>query len=235
MKPGLVLEQASFRYGELWVLVESDLHLPRGQMVVVTGDNGVGKSTLLYLCAGLVPATSGRVLLDGQLPSVTRPSDMIRHGVRRGFVFQHGGLLANRTALDNVALPLSYHADVLGIEEDEAKRRARELLIELRVSQTDLHALPAHLSVGVRQRVALARALVVQPTFVFMDDPDAGLDESTKQLVFQRLERLRDDPQVTTVLTSTDRELIDFLGVDVVRLEHGRLAREQRRSASGSS
>jgi ABC-type sulfate/molybdate transport systems ATPase subunit len=229
MKPGLVLERASFRYGELPVLAESDLHVPRGQMVVVTGDNGVGKSTLLYLCAGLVPATSGRVLLDGQLPSVTRPSDMIRHGVRRGFVFQHGGLLANRSALDNVALPLAYHADVLGIDEREAQSKAREILIELRVAQTDLHSLPAHLSVGVRQRVALARALVVRPTFVFMDDPDAGLDESTKQLVFQRLERLRDDPDVTTILTSTDPELIDFLGVDVVRLENGRLMRERRR------
>ncbi|HVJ14628.1 MAG TPA: ABC transporter ATP-binding protein [Polyangiaceae bacterium] len=230
MKPGLVLEKASFRYGELWVLLETDFEVPRGNMVVVTGDNGVGKSTLLYLCAGLVPATSGQVLLDGQVPSVTRPSDMIRHGVRRGFVFQHGGLLANRTALDNVTLPLSYHADVLGLDEGEAQKRARELLNELRVTQTDFHTLPAHLSVGVRQRVALARALVLHPTFVFMDDPDAGLDESTKQLVFQRLERLRDDPEVTTVLTSTDPELIDFLGVDVVRLEHGRLLRESRRA-----
>lgn len=229
MKAGLVLEKASFRFGELWVLVDTDFHVPRGGMVIVTGDNGVGKSTLLYLCAGLVQATSGRVLLDGHAPNVVRPSDLIRHGVRRGFVFQHGGLLANRSGLDNVVLPLSYHADVLGIDEHEAQRRARELLLELRVSQTDMHALPAHLSVGVRQRVALARALALHPTFVFMDDPDAGLDESTKQLVFQRLQRLRDDPEVTTVLTSTDPELIDFLGVDVVRLEHGHLLREERR------
>jgi ABC-type multidrug transport system ATPase subunit len=231
MTTGLVLEHASFRFGELWVLVESDFSVPRGGMVIVTGDNGVGKSTLLYLCAGLVPATAGRVLLDGHQPSVTRPSDLIRHGVRRGFVFQHGGLLANRSALENVSLPLAYHADVLGLAESDAHKKARELLLELRVSQTDMHALPAHLSVGVRQRVALARALALHPTFVFMDDPDAGLDESTKQLVFQRLQRLRDDPEVTTVLTSTDPELIDFLGVDVVRLEHGRLIREQRRQS----
>jgi len=228
MQPGLLLENTTFRFGELWVLLETNFHVKRGQMLVVTGDNGVGKSTLLYLCAGLLPATSGRVLLDGHLPSVIRPSDLIRHGVRRGFVFQHGGLLANRSALENVALPLSYHADVIGIDEREAQKRARELLVELRVSQTDVHALPAHLSVGVRQRVALARALALQPNFVFMDDPDAGLDESTKQLVFQRLERLRDDPEVTTILTSTDPELIEFLGVDVVRLEHGRLVPDLR-------
>ncbi len=230
MHPGLVLEKASFRYGELWVLAESDLHVRRGEMLMVTGDNGVGKSTLLYLCAGLVPATRGRVLLDGQLPSVTRPSDLVRHGVRRGFVFQHGGLLANRSALDNVTLPLAYHADVLGIEEREVQRKAREMLSELRVSQSDMHALPAHLSVGVRQRVALARALSLHPNFVFMDDPDAGLDESTKELVYERLKVLRDDPEITVVLTSTDPDLITFLGAPVVRLEHGRLVSDTQGS-----
>jgi ABC-type lipoprotein export system ATPase subunit len=205
------------------VLAETDFHVPRGETVVITGDNGVGKSTLLYLCAGLVPASTGLVLLDGQRPSVSRPSDLIRHGVRRGFVFQNGGLLANRTALDNVLLPLSYHADVLGIDEQQAAAKSRELLGELRVLPTDLHVLPAHLSVGVRQRVALARALALHPTFVFMDDPDAGLDESTKQLVFQRLESLRDDLSITMVVTSTDPELIAFLGARVVHLEHGLL------------
>jgi ABC-type methionine transport system ATPase subunit len=228
--PGLELEKASFRYGELWVLVETDLHVPRGGMLIVTGDNGVGKSTLLYLCAGLVPATSGRVLLDGEVPSVTRPSDLVRRGVRRGFVFQHGGLLANRSALDNVTLPLAYHADVLGIAEHDAVRKAREILLELRVSQGDMHALPAHLSVGVRQRVSLARALALHPNFVFMDDPDAGLDESTKQLVYDRLRVIRDDPEITTVLTTTDPDLIDFLAVKVAHLEHGRLVPENERS-----
>ncbi len=228
MRPGLVLEKASFRYGELYVLGESDLHVPRGGMLMLTGDNGVGKSTLLYLCAGLVPASSGRVLLDGHAPSVTKPSDLVRHGVRRGFVFQHGGLLANRTAIDNVTLPLAYHADVLGIAEGEAQRKAREMLSELRVSQADMHALPAHLSVGVRQRVALARALSLHPNFVFMDDPDAGLDESTTELVYERLKVLRDDPEITVVLTSTDPDLVTFLGAPSLRLEHGRLVSEAR-------
>jgi phospholipid/cholesterol/gamma-HCH transport system ATP-binding protein len=88
-----------------------------------------------------------------------------------------------------------------------------------------MHALPAHLSVGVRQRVALARALAMNPNFVFMDDPDAGLDEATKRLVYERLGRLRDDPDVTTVLTTTDPELIEYLGAPVMRLEHARLYR----------
>jgi ABC-type multidrug transport system ATPase subunit len=227
---GLELEGASFRYGQLWVLVETNLRVPPGGTLVLTGENGVGKSTLLYLLAGLVPATTGRVLLDGHEPSASRPSDLVRKGVRRGFVFQHGGLLSNLSALENVALALRYHADVLGIDEATARTRAREALAELRVAQTDLHALPAHLSVGVRQRVSLARALAMQPNFVFLDDPDQGLDQATTELVLDLLVRLRDDARMTVVLTTTDPIVVERLGVPVMRLEYGRLVSEERRA-----
>jgi ABC-type transporter Mla maintaining outer membrane lipid asymmetry ATPase subunit MlaF len=225
---GLELQAASFRYGQLWVLVETSLHVPSGGTLVLTGENGVGKSTLLYLLGGLVPATSGRVLLDGHEPNASRPSDLVRRGVRRGFVFQNGGLLSNLSALENVALALRYHADVLGIDETTARRRARAALGELRVAATDLHALPAHLSVGVRQRVSLARALALEPNFVFLDDPDQGLDEATTELVLDLLVRLRDDARMTLVLTTTDPLVVERLGLPVMRLEHGRLVPGER-------
>jgi phospholipid/cholesterol/gamma-HCH transport system ATP-binding protein len=223
VRPGLALERASFRYGTLWVLLETSLFVPRGETLVITGENGVGKSTLLYLLGGVLPATSGHVLLDGCEASVSRPSDLVRQGVRRGFVFQHGGLFANLTALENVLLALRYHADVLGLDEATVSIRGRETLRELRVAQADLHTLPAHLSVGVRQRVSLARALAIQPNFMFMDDPDQGLDEATRELVLDLLVRLRDERKMTVVLTTTDPLVVERLGVRVMRLEQGRL------------
>jgi phospholipid/cholesterol/gamma-HCH transport system ATP-binding protein len=223
VRPGLALERASFRYGTLWVLLETSLFVPRGETLVITGENGVGKSTLLYLLGGVLPATSGHVLLDGCEASVSRPSDLVRQGVRRGFVFQHGGLFANLTALENVLLALRYHADVLGLDEATVSIRGRETLRELRVAQADLHTLPAHLSVGVRQRVSLARALAIQPNFMFMDDPDQGLDEATRELVLDLLVRLRDERKMTLVLTTTDPLVVERLGVRVMRLEQGRL------------
>src|SRR5687767_12050566 len=144
MKRGLVLEQVAFRYGSIWVLNETNLHVPAGETLIITGENGVGKSTLLFLLGGLIPSTRGRVLLDGQEPDVQRPSDLVRYGVRRGFVFQHGGLLANLTALENVLLALRYHADVLGLDESQVVLRGRKVLSELRLAQDDLHSLPAH-------------------------------------------------------------------------------------------
>jgi ABC-type transporter Mla maintaining outer membrane lipid asymmetry ATPase subunit MlaF len=232
MKDGLWLEDASFRYGDLWVLREAELHVPPGRTVIITGDNGVGKSTLLYVCAGLLPASAGHVWLSGHHPVANKPSELLRRGVRRGFVFSHGGLLSNLSALGNVALALRYHADVLGIGESEVEQRAREALAELRVAQADFHALPAHLSAGVRKRVSIARALALEPNFVFLDDPDSGLDSNTRELVYDRLLRFRDDARMTVMIATNSRPLMQRLGVEPLELAHGHLlAAGSRRSA----
>jgi len=112
---------------------------------------------------------------------------------------------------------------VFGLEEQEIARRARAALSELRVAQTDFHALPAHLSLGVRKRVSLARALVLEPNFVFFDDPDAGLDAPTRALVYQLLERFRDDPKITMLVASNSRPLIERMSLQIVELSHGHL------------
>lgn len=226
MKAGLWLEEASFRYGDLWVIRETELHVPPGRTLIVTGDNGVGKSTLLYVCAGLLHASAGRVWLDGHLAAAKQPSELMRQGVRRGFLFGQGGLLSNLSALANVTLALRYHADVFGIDDKELTLRAREALGQLRVAQTDFHALPAHLSLGVRKRVALARALALDPNFVFLDDPDGGLDSATRHIVYDRLERFRDDARITVVIATNSRQLIERLGVHPMELAHGHLLPE---------
>jgi phospholipid/cholesterol/gamma-HCH transport system ATP-binding protein len=89
--------------------------------------------------------------------------------------------------------------------------------------------------VGVRKRVALARALAVDPNFVFLDDPDGGLDSNTRLLVYERLERFRDDSKITAVIATNSRQLIDRLGIQPMELAHGHLlpedeARRSRRA-----
>jgi ABC-type methionine transport system ATPase subunit len=96
------------------------------------------------------------------------------------------------------------------------------------VAQADFHTLPAYLSVGVRQRVSIARALAIDPNFVFFDDPDQGLDESTRELVLELLLRLRDEQKITLVLTTTDPEVVGRLGVGALELFQGRLSALER-------
>jgi ABC-type transporter Mla maintaining outer membrane lipid asymmetry ATPase subunit MlaF len=226
MKDGLWLDAVSFKYGDLWVLRETDLHVPPGRTVIVTGDNGVGKSTLLYVCAGLLSATGGHVRLDGHEVATKSPSELMRLGVRRGFLFGQGGLMSNLSALANVTLALRYHADIFGMDDADLTQCARDALAQLRVAQTDFHALPAHLSLGVRKRVALARALALNPNFVFLDDPDGGLDSVTRHLVYERLEGFRDNPGITLLIATNSRQLIDRLAVQPMELVHGHLLPE---------
>jgi len=189
----------------------------------VTGANGSGKSTLLYIGAGLLAVERGAVTIGGHPTDPVHPSELTRRGVRRGFVFQEGGLVANMNALANVALPLRYHMDLIGITLATVEKRAKSALERVGLTNNEMYELPAYLSFGVRKRVALARAIAIEPNFFYFDDPDVGLDPKTAALVHEILCGYRDDPEVT-MLVATNREiLVDRLGVPGYVLLGGRL------------
>ncbi|HEU5076145.1 MAG TPA: ATP-binding cassette domain-containing protein [Polyangiaceae bacterium] len=231
LEPGIAMVGVSYGYGAVTVLNDADFELARGDTSVITGRNGSGKSTFLYLCAGLVGPRQGAVLLSGQRADAKHPSDLFRLGIRRGFVFQEGGLLSNVSALANVELPLLYHADALRLSPDEVKREAVAALERVHFNPSDFDSLPAHLSFGNRKRLALARALATRPTFFFFDDPDIGLDPKTADLIHEILCQHRDDPGVT-MLVATNRELlIERLGTRGYVLQDGKI---QLRNAGSS-
>lgn len=223
MDAGLSARDVSFRYGDVVVLDGESFEVPRGGTMVVTGGNGVGKSTLLHLCAGLVGVMEGSITLGGHAPNVDRPSDLVRRGVRTGFVFQQAGLVSNLNALANVRLALRYHADVLGLSEAAIDERTREALDRVQLGESELYTLPAHLSFGTRKRVALARAIALRPNFMFFDDPDAGLDSATAAVVRDLVLACRDDPEVTTLVSTNHKALLDALGAYPKELYRGHL------------
>lgn len=223
MSDGLALRNVTFRRGAVTVLDGQSLTVPRGSSVLFTGANGVGKSSALQLAAGLLAPDRGQVLLDGEAVDPARPDVLVARGIRRAVVFQQGGLLANLSALQNVALPLRYHADRLGLDETLIEERARFCLGAVGIYGTTVHALPGRLSFGIAKRVAFARAMAIEPNFAYFDDPDAGLDHENAQVVLEILASYRDDPEVTLVVATNRRELIERLGVPVRELSGGRL------------
>jgi len=226
-EPGIAMVGVSFSYGRLGILNDADFELPKGGTAVITGRNGSGKSTFLYLCAGLIAPHKGAVLLDGNRADAKHPSELFRAGVRRGFVFQQGGLLSNLPAIANVELPLRYHADVLGLTQDQISKESKAALERVRFSKREMYSLPAHLSFGTRKRLALARALATRPNFFFFDDPDVGLDPKTAALIHEILCHHRDDPNVT-MLVATNRELlIDRLAAKGYVLRDGKVYERQ--------
>lgn len=228
---GVVLRNAWYGFGEHAVLRGAELTVPKGSTVVVTGPNGCGKSTLLFACAGLIALHKGVAQLGGHRTDAFHPGDLFRAGVRTGFVFQEGGLLANMNAIANVALALRYHADVLGLSLEQVEERARAALERARIRKEDHFSLPAHLSFGVRKRLGLARAIALQPNFFFFDDPDVGLDPDTARVVHEILVGYRDDPEVTVVVATNRDLLIDRLDVPGYEMYDGALTIRSRRLA----
>lgn len=201
------------------LLSDVSLSITQGASVAIMGPSGSGKSLLLKVIAGLVPASSGAVRIDG-LNLETAPSrSLVGIRQRYGFVFQDAALWQNMTARGNVALPLQYHYPDMSREEVDGTiaSLARQLSIDF-----DLNQRPSRLSGGERKAVGFMRALVLRPRGLFLDEPTGGLDEERRQRVVALIRRMRAEG-VTLVMASHDAELVSALSDYIIVLDRGRV------------
>lgn len=154
-----------------------NLSLRDGEFVSIVGPSGCGKTTMLRVINGLMPRTSGDILIDG------KSAEDLDHELVMGFVFQGASLLPWRTSLKNVLLGLEGRGNV-----KETEQSARKYLELVGLAGFESHY-PHELSGGMQQRVNLARALAVDPRILLMDEPFAALDAQTRN--FMQLELLR--------------------------------------------
>jgi ABC-type lipoprotein export system ATPase subunit len=184
------------------VLKGVSLEIGRGEMVALMGASGSGKSTLMNILGCLDRPSSGEYWLDGREVSAL-PSDE-RAQLRNqkfGFVFQNFNLLPRTSALDNVAMPLSYTAGHLS--DRQARRQARGVLERLGLGDR-LHHHPSQLSGGQQQRVAIARALVNNPPLIFADEPTGNLDSRTSAEVLRLFQQLNERNGITIIIVTHD-------------------------------
>ena len=173
-------------YTQLVALDGVNLQVMDGEFVAIVGPSGCGKTTFLSVVDGLIAATSGRVLVDGEV--VTRP------GPDRAVVFQDASLLPWRTVLGNVR----YGLECLGVGAREADARSERLIGLVGLAGFE-HHYPHELSGGMQQRVNLARALVVDPKILLMDEPFASLDAQTRELMQEEFTRIWAKAQKTVL------------------------------------
>ena len=201
---------------------EVSLRLQRGEVLAIVGESGCGKSTLARLLLGLLPPTSGEVLLDGR-PIGVLDRSAIAEFVQPVFQDPYASLSPHRRIVDTVALPLT----ALGRGTAAERRRlALEMLAEVGLPEHMADRLPARLSGGQRQRVAIARALVLRPPVLICDEPTSALDVSVQAQILNLLADLKERLGLSLVLITHNIAVVEHLADRVAVMYLGRVVEE---------
>ena len=195
-----------------------DLQIAPGDICSIIGRSGSGKSTLLNVLAGLEHVTAGEIVIaDKHLERMTQGELIIFRQQRVGFIFQSFNLMPYYTALENVALPLSF----AGVPEAARIKRAKKMLDVVGLS-THMKHKPSELSGGQQQRVGIARALVTNPEIVFADEPTGNLDSNTSDEVMHVIIDILREQKKTLIMVTHDSHIAEF-GDKVIHLLDGRI------------
>ena len=209
------LQDIELRYGDTLIQQQLSFDIHRGDVFVIMGGSGCGKSTVMRCLTGLLEPRAGRVLIDGmslwQVPRARRTQLMRRNGV----MYQGGALWSSMTLEENVALPLEQYTRL-----DAAQIRA---IAEYKLALVGLAGYggyyPSEISGGMRKRVGVARAMALDPDTLFFDEPSAGLDPISARRMDELILQLRDSLGTTMVVISHDLDSIFHIADDAVFLD----------------
>tara|TARA_B110000879_G_scaffold211560_1_gene304675 strand:+ start:1172 stop:1891 length:720 start_codon:yes stop_codon:yes gene_type:complete len=203
--------------GQLPVLKGIDLIIEQGEMVAIMGSSGSGKSTLLNVLGLLDNFDDGSYHLDDVDMSELSERQAARYRSRfLGFVFQSFNLIAFKSALENVALPLFYQK----IPRRERQKRALAMLHRMGIADR-AHHLPSELSGGQKQRVAMARALITSPRVILADEPTGALDSVTSNEVMDVLREVN-STGITVIIVTHEADIAARCD-RTIRLKDGRI------------
>jgi putative ABC transport system ATP-binding protein len=202
---------------ETKALVGVNLVVYTGEMLGIVGASGSGKSTLLHIMGCLDTATAGTYYLDGKAVHVDNGEEAAEiRNKRIGFVLQHFGLIMERSAQENIEIPLLY----ANIKAKQRAKMARRMMEELAIGH--LARKPcSQLSGGEKQRVAIARALVNNPEVILADEPTGALDSQTGRGIIQILRELTQEHKTVLVVTH-DKEIAAACD-RIVRIHDGKI------------
>lgn len=203
-----------------------DFSIDKGEFCCIVGTSGSGKSTLLNMLAGLEKPTKGEIVIAGEhIEKKSESQLVVFRQAHVGFIFQSYNLLPNMTALENVALPLTFQ----GVNKKTREKRAAAMLKMVGLAKYIKHK-PGQMSGGQQQRVGIARALVVEPEIIFADEPTGNLDSNTSQEVMELIQKIVRKKNQTLVMVTHDNYLATF-GDRTIHIRDGKILKiEDRRN-----
>lgn len=188
---------------QISILHNLNLAVTANQSIAINGVSGSGKSTLLHILGGLDFASKGEVFINGQMLSKASEKEINYWRANLfGFIYQFHFLIAELSALENVALPLM----IRGENKELAQKKAQSILVNVGLRERLIHR-PGELSGGERQRVAVARALVGNPQCIFADEPTGSLDNENALVIWQLLNSLCKESRTSLILVTHDSRL----------------------------
>jgi len=226
MHPPVIIQNVHHAYGKGQlskpVLVDINLKIESGEIIILTGPSGSGKTTLLTLMGGLRSLQRGSLRILGQELLGATKAQLVQLRSRIGYIFQAHNLLDCLTAQENVRMALRLQKQ---ISYDERTEKATAMLEALGLGHR-VDYRPDDLSGGQKQRVAIARALVTQPKLILADEPTAALDSKSGREVVELMQHLAHEQGCTILLVTHDNRILD-IAHRIIHMEDGRLRKTE--------
>ncbi|MDD2246540.1 MAG: ATP-binding cassette domain-containing protein [Proteiniphilum sp.] len=189
----------------------------KGEVNMIIGKSGSGKTILLKCLVGLITPTSGEICYDGKNFIGMKPGEVRRLRRDIGMLFQGAALFDSKTVLENVMFPL----DMFSRKNKRERKKRAEFCLE-RVNLLNAAGLyPSEISGGMKKRVAIARAIALNPKYLFCDEPNSGLDPKTSQLIDELIHDITTDFSMTTIVVSHDMNSVINIGDNVIFINEG--------------
>ncbi len=217
MKKQVVIqaEKLSVGYDSLLLLKDIDFKINKGDIFIIMGGSGCGKSSLLRVLTGLVPAKSGHVWINGKNFTNASQNDKIAIMKQCGILYQSGALFSSMTLAENIALPLEQYTDYTP--------KIIQEIVSLKLALVGLSGFenfyPSQISGGMKKRAGLARALALDPEIVYFDEPSAGLDPISSKLLDDLILQINQTLGTTIVIVTHELNSIFSIGTNSVFLD----------------
>src|SRR5215217_5266941 len=211
------LKNVSKSFGDKTVLQDVDAVMETGKTNLIIGTSGSGKTVMMKIMVGLMNVDEGQVLYEGQDITSMEEKDLKEIRQQIGMLFQGSALFDSRTVEQNVMFPLDMFTK---LRRAEKLKRVNEVLDRVNLKDAN-KKFPAEISGGMKKRVALARALVLNPKYLFCDEPNSGLDPQTSLVIDKLIKELTTEFNITTVVVTHDMNSVMEIGDHIFYMYKG--------------